>query len=165
MSTNAYNIKNATVALLRANVATLGTGLNPDAGAVAVEYAMPVPFVALRCVYGGSIRFSHVEGVAEGVGLAVNEESLIPLYLRVMSRPARPAEQDDADVALILRNIMTVLKASIVPTASTRWMGLSGGLGVAGGLGGAGGAATVKTGNESVSVLGVQLRFQSRITY
>lgn len=164
--TNAYAIKAALFDLLAANRLGLAAGTSDPATPIDVEYGLPLRDIPMRLIYGGTVRFDHQDDVAATPGVLMRETALIAVYLRVASRPARTAREDDADIQAIGGNMLALIKAHAIASGPTRWMGVSGGLGAAGGASTFGGGATAAvTDQESISVLGYQLRFGSRVSY
>lgn len=163
-ATNAYDIKGALLDLLAANTTALAAATSRPDDPVQVEYSMPTRYLELRCIYGGSVRFSHIDDVAEQ-NVLIREEALVAVYFRVASRPARTAREDDSDVKALTSATLALVKAASSLSGPTRWLGVSGGLGVAGAAGTGSGSASAKTDTESVSVLGLQFRFGSRLAY
>lgn len=150
-----YEAKRALFVLLAANT---GTGQPLDG--IQVAYAYPGN-PAMKCIYGGGVRFDHTDAVAEGVGVLVEETVSVGVYIRVVSRPAIPVEDNDAIAASIGQALLALLKTSTVVGAG-RWTGLSRASGVPGGDG----LATYeRTDDETVSTLGYHFQFGRMVSY
>lgn len=120
---------------------------------VQVAYAYPGP-MAKRCIYGGGIRFDHTEMVAEGVGLAVLEESRIRIYIRLAQSPATSVEETDAAAAALGAIVAGQLRANPDLGSGITVLGIASGQGDYDALP-----------EQTTSILSYELRVRSNLSY
>ena len=121
---------------------------------IQVAYAFP-PDPKLELVYGGGVRFTHDDAVAER-GVLIAEVSLVSLYIRVARKPAVPVEETDARAADIFRQIAVQLVAQ---------PHLAGPMSFAGITQGQGDYEVLPDQSQTTSILGVQVRVETDLTY
>ncbi|MET8908385.1 hypothetical protein [Micromonospora sp. NPDC004551] len=151
MTTLVYQAKGALITRLTA----LAQPAQPLAG-IQVAYAFP-GFAGLRldCVYGGGVRFSHEDAVAER-GVLISEMSLVSLYIRVTRKPSVPVEETDARAAVIFGQIAGQLVAQ---------PHLAGPMSFAGIAQGQGDYEILPDNSQSASILAVQVRVETDLSY
>ncbi|AXH88791.1 hypothetical protein AB0N38_18850 [Micromonospora aurantiaca] len=145
--TNVYAAKKA----LFDGLAALTAPGQPLEG-IQVAYAFPGD-VELECVYGGGVRFVHDDETAER-WVVTGEVALISVYIRVNRKEPRAVAAADTRCAAIFGQIVSVLRS---------YPSLGGGMTVTGVTQGQGDYDQPQ--DETVSVLGVQVRVESQITY
>lgn len=149
MTTRVYEAK----AALFARVAALAAAGQPLDG-VQVAYAAPRSQDLQReCVYGGGTRFTHNDAVAER-GVLVDEVALVSLYIRVASAAAGAVAATDARVAAIFATLAAALTATPLLPGDLRIAAITQGQG-----------DYDQTVDETLSILGVQVRIESTLTY
>ena len=121
---------------------------------IQVAYAFPGD-PQLECVYGGGVRFSHEDAVAER-GVLVTEVALVSVYIRVARKPAVPVEETDTRAAEIFAQLAVQLTGNPY---------LAGQLMFAGITQGQGDYEVLPDGSQSTSILGVQARIETDLTY
>ncbi|MBM0257054.1 hypothetical protein [Micromonospora sp. 4G55] len=119
---------------------------------IQVAYAFPGE-IGLELLYGGGVRFTHNDATAER-WVVTEEVALVSVYIRVHRKEPRVVEATDARAAEIFGQIVDVLRA---------YPRLGAGLSVTGVTQGQGDYDQPQ--DESVSILGVQVRVESDITY
>lgn len=154
MITNAYFAKRALFTLLNNSRATLQAAMTDPTQPVQVSYTAPVADWQMRSVYGGGTRFEHAEDVAEGPGLVVRETAYIGLYFRIVSRPAVPVEENDAEAATLGTAVLALIRANAKVGGAMSWVGVRGGQ-----------SDFSQTDDETISILAVELRFTSLFAY
>lgn len=148
MTTRAYAAKKA----LFARWAALAVAGGPLEG-IDVDYAWSGNAGA-RCVYGGGVRFTHEDAVAER-GVLIAEVALVSVYIRVKAGPPAPPVQDTDDAAAA---IFALIAADLHAQPE---------------LGGQMSFAAITQGqgdydqppDESVSILALQVRIETDLTY
>lgn len=151
MTTRVFEAK---AALFSRLTALAGAGQPLDG--IQVAYAFP-GFGALEreCVYGGGVRFSHEDAVAER-GVLVTEVSRVVVYIRVTAAPSLPVEETDAQAAAIFAQLAMQLHLN---------PGLAGNMSFAGIEQGQGDYEILPDGSQSFSILGVQVLVETDLTY
>lgn len=149
MTTTVYDTKRALFSRLSAYTAP-GQLL----AGVQVAYAWPGSKVGLECVYGGGVRFEHLDAVAEHPGVLVTEIATISLYVRVVARPPGPVADTDTRAAVIGAGIAQILRTHPDLEGGSTWLGITGGQG-----------DYSQTDDETVSVVAYQLRTARNISY
>ena len=119
---------------------------------IQVAYAFPGN-VELECVYGGGVRFTHDDATAER-WVVTDEAALISVYIRVNRKEPLAVAAADDRCAQIFARIVDVLR--VYPS-------LGGGMTVTGVTQGQGDYDQPQ--DETVSILSVQVRVESTITY
>lgn len=158
VASDPYAAKRALFALLAAN-----TGPAQALDGIQVAYAYPRA-IGMKCVYGGGVRFEHDDLVEEGVGILVAETISVGVYVRVVSRPPIPAEDNDLIAAGIGAALLGLVKSSSL-AGPGKWLGVGRAAGIQGGAGQAGFGTCVQTDDETVSELGYQFQFGQQISY
>lgn len=153
-----YVAKRQLFALFAAN-----TGPGQALEGIQVEYAYPAA-IGMKCVYGGGVRFEHDNLVEEGVGLLVAETVSVGVYVRVMSRPAIPAADNDIVAAGIGAAVLSLVKSSTL-TGAGKWVGVGRAVSIQGGAGQSGMGTYEQSDDEVVSMLGYQFQFGQQISY
>lgn len=149
MTTYAFTAKAALFDRLTAR-----TAVGQPLEGLQVAYAYPGGTIELECIYGGGVRFEQRDAVAETPGVLVAEETLVAVYVRVVSRPASSVAETDERAAEIGAQIGAMLRAE--PT-------LAGGgavLGIARGQG-----DYHQTDDETMTILTYQVRVLTHLTY
>lgn len=158
-SSDPYASKRALFALLAAN-----TGPAQALDGIQVAYAYPKT-PAMRCVYGGGVRFEHDTATEEGVGLLVAETVSVGVYIRVIARPAIPVEDNDIVAAGIGAAVLGLVRSSTTLLPVGTWVGVGRAASIQGGAGQSGMATYEQTDDEVVSTLGYQIQFGRYISY
>ena len=158
VASDPYAAKRALFALLAAN-----TGPAQALAGIQVAYAYP-PAIGLRCIYGGGVRFEHDDQVAEGVGILVAETVSLGVYVRVVSRPPIPGEDNDLIAAGIGAAMLGLVKSSNL-AGPGKWIGVGRAAGIQGGAGQAGFGTCEQTDDETISTLGYQFQFGQDASY
>lgn len=153
-----YAAKRALFALFGAN-----TGVGQVLEGIQVSYAYPRT-IDMKCVYGGGVRFEHVDAIAEGVGILVEETVSVGVYIRVVTRPAGSVEDNDIAAAAIGAKLLSLVRSSSLAGAG-KWVGVGRAAGIQGGAGQAGIGDYEQTDDETVSRLGYQFQFGQHISY
>lgn len=149
MTTRVYEAK----AALFDRIALLAADGQPLEG-VQVSYAAPRKQDLQReCVYGGGTRFTHADAVAER-GVLVAEVALVSLYIRVAAAAAGAVASTDARAAAIFAVLAGALAASPLLPGDMRIAAITQGQG-----------DYDQTVDETLSILGVQVRIESDLTY
>lgn len=148
VTTTAYDTKRALFDTLSAY-----TGTGQSLEGVQVAYAWPAD-ASLECIYGGGIRFDHEDAVAEFPGTLVRELASVSIYVRVVKRPACPVEDADERAAEIGAAIGAILRANPNLPGGSTWFGIGRGQG-----------DYSRTPDETVSVLGYEVRTARNISY
>lgn len=143
-----YAAKRALFALLDAN-----NGPAQALDGVQVAYAFS-GVMDMRCIYGGGVTFEHVDDVAEAPGMLVRETVLVTAYIRVVSRPPIAVEDNDLIAAGIGAAMLALVKANPKHAGPLTSVGVQRGQG-----------DYQPTDDETISILGYQFRYHSRITY
>lgn len=149
--TNVYAAK----AALFARLGVLAGPAQPLQG-VQVAYERPAPdAVDAECVYGGGVRFTHEDAVAERPAPIVNEVALASWYIRVHRPQAGLVATTDARAAEILAAVTANLYAQpqLLP-GQLSFTGLTLGRG-----------EYDQAPGESLTVLAVQVRVESDLSY
>lgn len=147
MSTRVYAAKAALFARLDAQ-----TGVGLPLEGVDVAYAWRGD-LRLRSVYGGGVRFSHTDAVAESLVL-MDETALISLYVKVIARPPVPVQETDAEAAALGAEIAALLAADPNLGPGLVWRGMPQGQG-----------DYQLTDDETTSILAYQARVDATLTY
>ncbi len=149
--TNAYAAKSA----LHARLGVLAGPAQPLQG-VLIAYGRPAPTaMGPQCVYGGGVRFTHEDAVAERPAPIVNEVALASWYIRVHEATAGLVATTDARAAAILAAIVANLYAQPQLLAGQlSFTGLTLGRG-----------EYDQAPGESLTVLAVQVRVESDLSY
>lgn len=147
MSTNAYAAKKALFDRLAAK-AEAGQPLE----GIQVAYAFPGN-VDAECVYGGGVRFDHVDAVAEAPGVMVAETALVSVYVRILARQGDVVDTD-ARAAEVLATLGALLRAEPKLAGWQTWLGMASGQG-----------DYQRTDDEAISILAVQVRIGSHLAY
>jgi hypothetical protein len=145
--------KRALFALLEAN-----NGPAQALDGIQVSYSYPAA-IEDRCIYGGGVRFDHVDAVAATPGVLVNETASVGVYVHVVGRGRTQEENDQAANAIGVA-ILALIKASPTFAAAGTWMGLGRGDQAGGGL-----STYEATNDEVITLLGYQFSFGRAITY
>lgn len=147
MTTNVYAAKTALFARL-AQLAAVG---QPLAG-IQVAYAFPAE-AALELIYGGGVRFTHDDAVAER-GVLVNEVALLSVYIRVVRKEPGVVEATDARAAEIFAQLAAQLHANPQLTGSMSFVDITQGQG-----------DYDQSADETLSVLALQVRVETDVDY
>lgn len=147
MATNVYAAKKALMDRL-----TVLAGVGQPLAGLQVAYAFPRE-PQLECVYGGGVRFDHVDAVAER-GVLFTETALVSLYIRVVVKQPGVVETTDARAAEIFAQLAAALHAQPQLAGPMSFMGITQGQG-----------DYDQTVDESLSILGLQVRIETDLTY
>lgn len=148
MTTYAYTAKAAIIARLAQESVPAGL-----LDGVQIAYAYPGT-ISSKCIYGGGVRFEHNDQVAESPGVMVAEETMVNIYIRVTMAPAGDVKDTDIQ-ALAIGTVIAALFRSEPNMAGGHSV-----LGIARGQG-----DYTQTDDETISILGYQLRVQTNISY
>lgn len=143
-----FAAKRALFTLLAAN-----SGPAQALDGIQVAYDFPGN-VGMRCIYGGGIRFDHDDDVAEAPGMLVRETVLVSAYIRIVASPAGEVADTDTTAAQVGAAILALVKANPKHAGPLTWVGVRSGQG-----------DYQQTDDETISILGIQFRYISRITY
>ena len=121
---------------------------------IQVAYAFPGD-PQLECVYGGGVRFSHEDAVAER-GVLMAEVALVSVYIRVASKPATLVEETDARAAEIFAQLAVQLTGDPFLAGQMMFGGITQGQGD---------YEVLPDGSQSTSILAVQARIETDLTY
>ena len=149
--TNVYAAKRA----LLARLAALAAPAQPLAG-VQVAYERPAPTaMGAECVYGGGVRFTHEDAVAERPAPIVTEVALASWYIRGHEPQAGLVATTDARAEEILAAVVANLygQPQLLP-GKLSFTGVTLGRG-----------EYDQAPGESLTVLAVQVRVESDLSY
>lgn len=121
---------------------------------VQVAYAFPGSNVKLECVYGGGIRFTHDDAVAEVPGVMVSEEATVSVFIRVVSRPPTDVRVTDLRAAAIGAQLATLLRSAPKLAGGNAVLGI-----------GRGAADYSQTADETITILSYQVQVLSNLSY
>lgn len=119
-----------------------------------VSYAYPGSNIDLECIYGGGVRFEQRDAVAEAPGVLIAEETLVTLYIRVVSRPPGPVEDTDTRAAEIGAQVGVLLRTEPHLAGGNAVVGLARGQG-----------DYHQTDDETMTILTYQVRIQNHLSY
>lgn len=149
MATNVFAAKQ----LLFDRLAVLAGQGGPLAG-LQVAYSIPrAADLQAQCVYGGGVRFTHDDATAERLVL-LDEVALVSVYICIVGDASVTVADTDARAAEVFAQLAAQL---------TTWPDLGQGLSFAGVTQGQGDYDLAP--GETKSVLGVQVRIESTVTY
>jgi hypothetical protein len=134
-------------------LAVLAGDGQPIAG-VQVSYAFPgAAAVQAECVYGGGVRFTLDDPVAER-GVLTTETDLVSVYIRVAIKAAGKVDATDARALAIARAITADLAAQPAVGPSMTFRAVTQGQG-----------DWEQATDESMSILGLQVRIETDLPY
>jgi len=155
VTTNVYEAKLALFDRMEEEAAAIGGLLDPFGVdlPVQVAYEWPGEEAKLICVYGGGVRLSQEDVVAEQ-GTLVRELALASVYIRVCSRPPVDVKITDAMCGAIAKGIGRTLKKNPDLGGGLTWSAIREGQG-----------DYSRVDDEAVSILSLQLAITSMFGY
>lgn len=149
MATNVYAAKK----VLFDRLAVLAGAGGPLAG-LQVAYSIPRPADLQReCVYGGGVRFTHDDAVAER-GVLLDEVALVSVYIRIAGDATATVAGTDARAAEVFAEMAAQLIVQPYLGQALSFAGVTQGQG----------DYDLAPG-ETLSILGVQVRIESTVSY
>lgn len=120
---------------------------------ISVDYAWN-PNSGLESIYGGGVRFTHTDAIAEHPGVLVREEAWLSLYVRVAMSPPVDVSVTDERAEEIGSWLGALLRANPGLAGGGTWLGMTSGQG-----------DYQQVGEETVSILAYQVRTARNLAY